>query len=70
METQRRVEEIIKEVKELNRELDMIRTSCGHKSCIIKTIGINDTVKICDVCKDKVGYPTPDELKKWLGYLL
>ena len=58
------VENIKKEIKELESNIDEIQNSCSHNEIKIIFNQITKEVeKICKNCDKKLGYPTNDELK-------
>ena len=66
----KQVEKIESSIKENEKELDQIRKDCRHplESINVKNIagggGVAEYRKVCGVCGQAVGYPTPDEVRQ------
>ena len=65
-------QKIVDEIKSLEKELETIQTSCSHPSNTIKNCpqGLDNSFnlkKVCDRCQAHVGYPTPEEISKWVN---
>lgn len=63
------VEEIRKILKEKNKELNEIQSNCIHPKLILKDIhpsNLCDIRKCCEVCGRVLGYPSQEELDKWI----
>ena len=61
---EKKVENLKKEIKELESDINEIQSSCAHEN--IKITFNQDTKEVEKVCKDcdkKIGYPTDEELK-------
>lgn len=63
----KRVNEIITEIKSLEQELFHIQSNCQHKETHIKFDDINTPRLYCKDCDKTIGYPSNDELKNFLG---
>lgn len=64
------VKEIYTLLKEKNKELDEIQSNCIHPKLKLKDIhpsNLSDIRKCCDVCEKILGYPSQDELDKWIN---
>lgn len=71
MAAKRKVEKLLNQKSKIERELRMIRENCSHTKRTIKqvTLGEGNQVStrwVCDECAAAVGYPSEDELKKYL----
>ena len=63
-----KVEEIEKEVKDLEKEKEIIQTECKHKGeTYVQFDKTNSMKKYCSVCKHELGYPSQEEQDKFLG---
>ena len=68
-DTVKKVEQIENAIKTNEKELEQIRKDCKHpaETIIIKNcsngVGASEFRKVCGVCKQIVGYPTPDEVR-------
>ena len=65
-------QKIVEDIKALEKELDTIQSSCSHTSHTIKNCpqGADNSFnlrKVCDVCQAYVGYPSPEEISRWVG---
>lgn len=63
---------IIKEIKSLEKELTGIQESCSHVKYTVKNGQDSHTggfllKKICDSCNLDLGYPTQQEVDKWMN---
>lgn len=65
-------QKIVSEIKSLEKELESIQESCTHPSSSIKNSASNGESsfclrRICDTCQAVVGYPSTEEINKWVG---
>tara|TARA_Y100001938_G_C8077670_1_gene427134 strand:+ start:782 stop:1009 length:228 start_codon:yes stop_codon:yes gene_type:complete len=72
MATNRKVEKLLSQKNKIERELREIRENCNHTQRTIKQVTLGEgcqtsTRWVCDNCAQVVGYPTKNELKKFLG---
>ncbi len=63
---------IIKEIKSLEKELTGIQESCSHVKYTVKNSQDSHTggfllKKVCDSCNLDLGYPTQQEVDKWMN---
>ncbi len=64
------VQQIIGEIKALEKELTEIQEVCGHTKYTVKNSQDSSSKcfslrKICDSCNLDLGYPSRDEVDKW-----
>ena len=66
-----RVVEIYEAIKILNEELQVIRDECIHASYSVGFFsarqGALDVVKICDNCKENLGFPPKHEAEEFIN---
>ena len=65
-------QKIVKEIKSLEKELEEIQNSCSHLKYSIKNspMGADNSFslkRICDCCQLDIGYPTQEEINKWMN---
>lgn len=65
-------QKIVNEIKALEKELEGIQTSCTHQKQSLKNcpIGLDNSFslrKVCDDCQMEIGYPSPEEINKWVS---
>ena len=65
-------QKIVSEIKALEKELGGIQSSCSHPKYSLKNCpsGSDNTFslrKVCDECQLEIGYPSPDEINKWVS---
>lgn len=66
-ENNKKINEIDNQIKALNKEKEEIQSKCTHKDTKIKLeIGTNTPKLYCSVCDKEVGYPSKEELDKFL----
>lgn len=62
---------IKQEIKNLEKELQEIQDSCQHQNYSLKNCpqgqdrGFN-LKRVCDICSLDMGYPTQEEINKWV----
>lgn len=62
---EKKVENIKKEIKELENNIDKIQNECSHeKTKVIFNQENKEVQKVCSDCDKKLGYPTGEELKE------
>jgi|TARA_Y100000385_G_scaffold216683_1_gene225632 hypothetical protein len=62
------VDKIEKEVKNLEKEKEVIQNECKHKGdTFVKFDERNSMKKYCSLCKKELGYPTKIEIGIFLG---
>jgi len=67
-EIKKKAEELTKNIKESEAELDSLRKSCNHEEYTVKnvqegTIGSYRLRKVCKFCEKEVGFPSEQDLK-------
>lgn len=63
-----KVEEIEKEVKDLEKVKEEIQNDCKHKGdTYVQFDKTNSMKKHCSICKHELGYPSQEEQDKFLG---
>jgi hypothetical protein len=61
-------QKIIEEIKSLEKELSELQESCLHPKYTIRNCQNSFSLKrICDVCQSDLGYPTQQEMDKWMN---
>jgi hypothetical protein len=65
-------QKIVNEIKSLERELEEIQNSCQHQKYSIKNCpsGSDKSFslkRVCDSCQMDIGYPTQEEINKWMN---
>ena len=65
-------QKIVNEIKALEKELEEIQCSCKHPKYSLKNCptGSDNTFclrKVCDDCQLEIGYPSPEEINKWVS---
>jgi hypothetical protein len=65
-------QKIVNEIKTLEKELEEIQNSCSHSNYSIKNSpqGPENGFclrRICDACQAVLGYPTQEEINKWMS---
>jgi hypothetical protein len=65
-------QKIVNEIKALEKELEGIQTSCIHQKNSIKNCPTGSDHafslrKVCDDCQLEIGYPSQDEINKWVS---
>lgn len=59
-----RINQIKKDIKSLNLELEKIQSECKHEKTTIKFVtDCNSVRKVCDICDLVIGFATEKELK-------
>jgi len=72
METKKRIESLLFQIKKLEKEVNDIRNSCLHKKKSIKFVDQNSSHSngfprwFCVECGALKGIPSPSEIKEWL----
>jgi len=62
---EKKVENLKKEIKELENNINEIQSTCNHENTKVIFNQETKTVeKICIDCDKKIGYPTSEELKE------
>lgn len=65
----KQAEEIKKNIKNLERELDSIQGECNHPDYVIKNCPTQTTTfqlrKVCTKCTKEIGYPSQEEISAW-----
>ena len=73
MAANRKVEKLLARKRDVERELKVIRDNCKHQQKILRLIPHEshpsqvETRWVCEACDLAVGYPSSDELKKFLS---
>ena len=65
-------QKIVNEIKALEKELEEIQSSCSHLKYSLKNCptGMDKSFslrRVCDVCHLDIGYPTQEEINKWVN---
>jgi hypothetical protein len=65
-------QKIVNEIKALEKELEGIQISCNHQKNSLKNCpsGSDNTFslrKVCDDCQLEIGYPSQEEINKWVS---
>lgn len=65
-------QKIVNEIKALEKELEVIQTTCSHQRNSLKNCptGSDNTFslrKVCDDCQLEIGYPSQEEINKWVS---
>ena len=71
MAAKRKVENLLNQKSRIERELRMIQETCVHTKRTIKQVTLGEGIQVstrwvCNDCAAVVGYPTEEELKKYL----
>ena len=71
MAASRKVERLLNQKSKIERELRMIQETCIHTKRTIKQVTLDagcqtSTRWVCDNCSAMTGYPSEEELKKYL----
>ena len=71
MAASRKVEKLLNQKNKIDRELRMIQETCVHTKRTIKQVTLGEGIQVstrwvCNDCAAVVGYPTEEELKKYL----
>tara|TARA_R110002020_G_scaffold431436_4_gene641458 strand:+ start:256 stop:510 length:255 start_codon:yes stop_codon:yes gene_type:complete len=69
--TKKRVDELLSQKSQVERELEKIRRECKHKDKVIKQIntgsGFSFQIRwVCQDCSAPVGWPSKEEIEKFL----
>jgi len=72
MANNKKVEKLLDQKNKIEGELRKIRKECNHTQKTIKQIQLGEgcqtsTRWVCNNCTQVVGYPTKDDLNKFLG---
>jgi len=72
MAAKRKVERLLNQKSKIERELRMIQETCIHTKRTIKQVALGEgcqtsTRWVCDNCAAVTGYPSEEELKKYLN---
>ena len=72
MAANRRVEKLLNQKSKIERELREVQENCNHPQRTIKQVTLDagcqtSTRWVCDECASIVGYPSEEELKKYLN---
>lgn len=68
-ETKKEVKEIQSQIDKLKFKLATIQGTCRHPEKEIKFVNVNGKQEVrwvCSVCDSVIGYPSPEEAKKFL----
>ena len=61
-----KVDKILNNIAYYKKELEKLQDKCRHPKKEVRFINSKEGVRwVCDECKKALGWPTPDELKKW-----
>ena len=61
-------QKIIEEIKSLEKELSGLQESCLHPKYTVRNCQDSFSLKrICDTCHSDLGYPTQQEMDKWMN---
>jgi hypothetical protein len=63
-------QKIVSEIKSLEKELEIIQSTCIHPTYSIKDSPFENSFslrRICDQCHAVIGYPNTEEINKWVG---
>lgn len=68
----RSTKKIVDEIKNLEKELEEIQSSCVHPKYSVKNCpqGLDNSFtlkRVCDECQLEMGYPTQEEVNKWMN---
>ena len=67
-ENQQKVTQLETEIKRLEKEKTQIQESCTHKETKVKFVeGTNEMKLHCIVCNKAIGYPSQEQIDKFLG---
>ena len=63
---------IVEEIKSLEKELEEIQSSCVHSNYSLKNCPHGgdksfSLKRVCDLCQMEIGYPSPEEISKWVN---
>jgi hypothetical protein len=65
----RQAEDIRKNIKNLEKELDTIQNGCNHPDYVIKNCPTQSSTfqlkRVCTKCTKEIGYPTQEEILSW-----
>tara|TARA_Y100000389_G_C17434286_1_gene504533 strand:+ start:1046 stop:1279 length:234 start_codon:yes stop_codon:yes gene_type:complete len=65
----KKIEELEEIKKECEKQIERIQSKCTHSNYIIKSINPEGNIirRICTGCGKEIGYPTKEELDKYLN---
>jgi hypothetical protein len=66
----REVEQLLSDKRNIERKIEHIQAECKHSKQVIKQVASESSFTIrhvCESCGSCLGYPTPEEIKKFLG---
>ena len=68
-DNKKEVQDILQGIAGLKQRLEVIQQKCRHSDTDLKFIKTNDKQElrwVCPTCAKIVGFPTPDEVKRFL----
>ena len=62
-----RIDWLHQKLREIRKEIKLYQGKCKHKKQEIRFLETKEHRWICRECEAIIGWPTPDELDKWIG---
>ena len=63
----KRIEQLNKELKELQQKIEDFQNNCSHREQSIKFDDKNTAKWFCSNCNKNIRFPSPKELEDWIS---